>query len=149
MLCLLLVSCYSLPVFSWFFFFFFKQKTAYEMRISDWSSDVCSSDLELDGAHHVRSGSVIRLQIVNCRIEIEFALDRVGRDRVSDLAGSVLVFFGHVGEHPAEQRDIDGFTTIESRFNACLNCFGCGACGGFFFLAFWLPGIALQIGNAS
>src|SRR3546814_1654067 len=28
-----------------FFFFFFKQKTAYEMRISDWRSDVCSSDL--------------------------------------------------------------------------------------------------------
>src|SRR3546814_11642509 len=28
-------------------FFFFKQKTAYEMRISDWSSDVCSSDLRL------------------------------------------------------------------------------------------------------
>src|SRR3546814_9460270 len=27
------------------FFFFFKQKTAYEVRISDWSSDVCSSDL--------------------------------------------------------------------------------------------------------
>src|SRR3546814_1907722 len=33
---------YFLVVFS---FFFFKQKTAYEMRISDWSSDVCSSDL--------------------------------------------------------------------------------------------------------
>src|SRR3546814_8020423 len=30
-----------------FYFFFFKQKTAYEMRISDWSSDVCSSDLLL------------------------------------------------------------------------------------------------------
>src|SRR3546814_1574581 len=29
-------------------FFFFKQKTAYEMRISDWSSDVCSSDLHGD-----------------------------------------------------------------------------------------------------
>src|SRR3546814_7072563 len=29
-------------------FFFFKQKTAYEMRISDWSSDVCSSDLMLE-----------------------------------------------------------------------------------------------------
>src|SRR3546814_9987926 len=28
-------------------FFFFKQKTAYEMRISDWSSDVCSSDLDV------------------------------------------------------------------------------------------------------
>src|SRR3546814_14710495 len=34
----------SLCVF-YFIFFFFKQKTAYEMRISDWSSDVCSSDL--------------------------------------------------------------------------------------------------------
>src|SRR3546814_11696764 len=29
-----------------YFFFFFKQKTAYDMRISDWSSDVCSSDLQ-------------------------------------------------------------------------------------------------------
>src|SRR3546814_5753496 len=34
-----------LVLFCFFFFFFFKQKTAYEMRISDWSSDVCSSDL--------------------------------------------------------------------------------------------------------
>src|SRR3546814_9357595 len=32
-------------LFSGFCVFFFKQKTAYEMRISDWSSDVCSSDL--------------------------------------------------------------------------------------------------------
>src|SRR3546814_4841284 len=32
-------------LFGVLFFFFFKQKTAYEMRISDWSSDVCSSDL--------------------------------------------------------------------------------------------------------
>src|SRR3546814_5826564 len=32
-------------VFMFVLFFFFKQKTAYEMRISDWSSDVCSSDL--------------------------------------------------------------------------------------------------------
>src|SRR3546814_3371395 len=34
-----------------YFFFFFKQKTAYEMRISDWSSDVCSSDLAIIAAH--------------------------------------------------------------------------------------------------
>src|SRR3546814_15869023 len=43
------------------FFFFFKQKTAYEMRISDWSSDVCSSDLSvlkaLDGTVKDRCGS--------------------------------------------------------------------------------------------
>src|SRR3546814_12150514 len=34
-------------------FFFFKQKTAYEMRISDWSSDVCSSDLQRVEHHRV------------------------------------------------------------------------------------------------
>src|SRR3546814_1552789 len=33
-------------------FFVFKQKTAYEMRISDWSSDVCSSDLLVRGVAH-------------------------------------------------------------------------------------------------
>src|SRR3546814_2255559 len=38
---MVLLSCLFL-----IFFFFFKQKTAYEMRISDWSSDVCSSDLQ-------------------------------------------------------------------------------------------------------
>src|SRR3546814_6508927 len=36
------MSIYDIVLFC---FFFFKQKTAYEMRISDWSSDVCSSDL--------------------------------------------------------------------------------------------------------
>src|SRR3546814_10852355 len=39
------MSCNSLCVYCSCVFFFFKQKTAYEMRISDWSSDVCSSDL--------------------------------------------------------------------------------------------------------
>src|SRR3546814_14882420 len=34
-------------------FFFFKQKTAYEMRISDWSSDVCSSDLVAFGRNRL------------------------------------------------------------------------------------------------
>src|SRR3546814_1326368 len=37
---------YLLCVVLLLLFFFFKQKTAYDMRISDWSSDVCSSDLE-------------------------------------------------------------------------------------------------------
>src|SRR3546814_10571825 len=39
------VCSYIFIYYIFFFFFFFKQKTAYEMRISDWSSDVCSSDL--------------------------------------------------------------------------------------------------------
>src|SRR3546814_4711356 len=39
------VACLVYFCFLFLFFFFFKQKTAYELRISDWSSDVCSSDL--------------------------------------------------------------------------------------------------------
>src|SRR3546814_10866094 len=41
----MLYVCLSFVLSLFDFFFFFKQKTAYEMRISDWSSDVCSSDL--------------------------------------------------------------------------------------------------------
>src|SRR3546814_1650782 len=44
------------------FFFFFKQKTAYEMRISDWSSDVCSSDLILPRQETLSS---LRLLLTN------------------------------------------------------------------------------------
>src|SRR3546814_8433977 len=45
--------------------FFFKQKTAYEMRMSDWSSDVCSSDLQyVDGAFH--SGGGLRFTRTRC-----------------------------------------------------------------------------------
>src|SRR3546814_16360450 len=40
-----LLLCYACDVCRLLSFFFFEQKTAYEMRISDWSSDVCSSDL--------------------------------------------------------------------------------------------------------
>src|SRR3546814_7261977 len=39
------IFCFVADDMFLFYFFFFKQKTAYEMRISDWSSDVCSSDL--------------------------------------------------------------------------------------------------------
>src|SRR3546814_6842074 len=53
--------CYLVLLFVVFCFFFFKQKTAYEMRISDWSSDVCSSDLEQLGpgrrAGHLAAGA--------------------------------------------------------------------------------------------
>src|SRR3546814_4061122 len=40
-------------------FFFFKQKTAYEMRISDWSSDVCSSDLDVAAGQSARITAAI------------------------------------------------------------------------------------------
>src|SRR3546814_18234029 len=50
------------------FFFFFKHKTAYEMRISDWSSDVCSSDLWGSGwgGHPVSDGTKHSGHRVNC-----------------------------------------------------------------------------------
>src|SRR3546814_4262706 len=51
----MLFLCVSLECLA---FFFFKQKTAYEMRISDWSSDVCSSDLGLTAG---QSGDRIEL----------------------------------------------------------------------------------------
>src|SRR3546814_9733805 len=42
----MIVLCFGVFMLCYLYlFFFFKQKTAYEMRISDWSSDVCSSDL--------------------------------------------------------------------------------------------------------
>src|SRR3546814_1194764 len=44
-----------------FWFFFFKQKTAYEMRISDWSSDVCSSDLAQPDHGGKRCGDIAEL----------------------------------------------------------------------------------------
>src|SRR3546814_5000649 len=43
--------------------FFFKQKTAYDMRISDWSSDVCSSDLALQGAQVDGLGAGFELEL--------------------------------------------------------------------------------------
>src|SRR3546814_4962067 len=46
------------------FFFFFKQKTAYEMRISDWSSDVCSSDLTRLAGEQVISQTLDRYLIL-------------------------------------------------------------------------------------
>src|SRR3546814_3874883 len=52
----MLVSIVVLSLSHLFSFFFFKQKTAYEMRISDWSSDVCSSDL-LHRAGRARPGT--------------------------------------------------------------------------------------------
>src|SRR3546814_16048549 len=69
--------------------FFFKQKTAYEMRISDWSSDVCSSDLLPDhgfiGCEPFLNGVVGALQHIrdgflpNIRLHMGNALDVLAR----------------------------------------------------------------------
>src|SRR3546814_10225888 len=69
-----------------FFFVFFKQKTAYEMRISDWSSDVCSSDLYAFVARDV-GALVADLPVA------KIGFDRWRMDRMQqalDAAGVVL-----------------------------------------------------------
>src|SRR3546814_10907065 len=58
-------------------FFFFKQKTAYEMRISDWSSDVCSSDLIIE--RRVKRQSVGG---IGCYFARELAPVQIGLDAV-------------------------------------------------------------------
>src|SRR3546814_3725361 len=61
------LSCVSLDTVSLHLFFFFNQKTAYEMRISDWSSDVCSSDLQafvvLDRAEDAGAEQAVPLRL--------------------------------------------------------------------------------------
>src|SRR3546814_5042901 len=67
-----------------FFFFFFKQKTAYEMRISDWSSDVCSSDL-FDGSRkgRVRRGRDAILALRNSARRGDFGADLGARQHAA------------------------------------------------------------------
>src|SRR3546814_4210370 len=61
------------------FFFFFKQKTAYEMRISDWSSDVCSSDLFVVGADVLDPEPLRRLEVELDGGHLPRATDRIAR----------------------------------------------------------------------
>src|SRR3546814_9663423 len=71
--------CVSIVLFMFnciFFFFFFKQKTAYEMRISDWSSDVCSSDLlatSICAQGHIQ---VARPALIGYRIDVLYRMLR-------------------------------------------------------------------------
>src|SRR3546814_3904336 len=66
------------------FFFFFKQKTAYEMRISDWSSDVCSSDLLRDAPAGARRRPARAPGTARpCQPQLDADLHR-GRCRASD-----------------------------------------------------------------
>src|SRR3546814_4475957 len=60
------------------FFFFFKQKTAYEMRISDWSSDVCSSDLRFEElASIARAGDHLVVLSGDANLAIKWGADGI------------------------------------------------------------------------
>src|SRR3546814_5200484 len=85
------------------FFFFFKQKTAYEMRISDWSSDVCSSDLDLFSGGLVQSAEVDARSLLRAAV----ALGGGGGDGVAieaDGAAGVIVRRNREGD--AVGRDV-------------------------------------------
>src|SRR3546814_9527163 len=75
-----LVLFISLGIVVYFLFFFFKQKTAYEMRISDWSSDVCSSDL-IAGHDHRLARAWIQTVDVGGKLEVGLVSLVVGHDR--------------------------------------------------------------------
>src|SRR3546814_5363525 len=80
-----------------YFFFFFKQKTAYEMRISDWSSDVCSSDLYISGKEHYEN-------------------DKYGVYRVMSVIARFLAHLEYFQHHP------EGVEPSESPFPKIPDC---------------------------
>src|SRR3546814_7503326 len=97
-----------------YFFFFFKQKTAYELRISDWSSDVCSSDLvevvalagALAHAGEHRQAGVLGRDVVD-QLEHVDRLAHAGAAEQADLAA--------LGERAHQVDDLDaGFQDRKS-----------------------------------
>src|SRR3546814_2961640 len=85
-------------------FFFFKQKTAYEMRISDWSSDVCSSDLLVITADAAGNGIAIN--------EMDSAVAVVGGETrgLSHYFGLNDVFTANT-----DNSDYNSFSTAQQR----------------------------------
>src|SRR3546814_5009128 len=85
-----------------FCFFFFKQKTAYEMRISDWSSDVCSSDLfvrevkVIDGnAAIIEQGPLHEALAQDLHEKVDVALGCAGADGDMMQAGDMVRIHDH------------------------------------------------------
>src|SRR3546814_10153032 len=92
----------------WFVFFLFKQKTADEMRISDWSSDVCSSDLDAAMEkvapalrQEPRGGVFVRAAVLPARGDGQHA---VADGRVVDAVGVSLQFVVEIGRASCRER---------------------------------------------
>src|SRR3546814_4952458 len=104
--------------------FFFKQKTAYEMRISDWSSDVCSSDLPADIARAIDAALADpRPSLIACRTIIGYgAPNKQGSHSThgSPLGGDEIAAARvHLGwEHRSEERRVgkECVSTCRSRW---------------------------------
>src|SRR3546814_2045020 len=97
-------------------FFFFKQKTAYEMRISDWSSDVCSSDLAslvvaADGEEHC-VGLALAHRVSALVVAHDAAL---GGDVLVEEVGGLPPGGGDLGPRSAPQRGEIGRASCRER----------------------------------
>src|SRR3546814_6887085 len=88
------------------FFFFFKQKTAYEMRISDWSSDVCSSDLHVAvGQQFAALVPLIFKAGDRPRGDSRSAFQIFGRDpRQGRAAHMIALMLPRLARHPQHRR---------------------------------------------
>src|SRR3546814_9224736 len=95
-------------------FFFFKQKTAYEMRISDWSSDVCSSDLafstgsggvdvDLIQAHKWFNLAALggNVEGQKCRADVA---SEMGRDEIAEAQRQARAWLDETARRPAARR---------------------------------------------
>src|SRR3546814_17273958 len=81
---------FDVVLIRWYVCFFFKQKTAYEMRISDWSSDVCSSDLLARTAPHLaryRTGDADQISFRRVPAHLFRGRGFRGPDRKSVVSG--------------------------------------------------------------
>src|SRR3546814_4396468 len=107
-------------------FFFFKQKTAYEMRISDWSSDVCSSDLSLQthfSLHSIRSKdlSPISKRSSSCVLRLNTTLTalftrwrRSPIKKTSETYRELRVGQSHISFPPNEERSEEHTSELQS-----------------------------------
>src|SRR3546814_1233512 len=116
--------------------FFFKHKTAYEVRISDWSSDVCSSDLiaEIAGVEGFEALLVLRVKLAAAAVCVAFGLARVDIgggeplvlpliDQPGELAGGEALFveIGGGDELLQQAKLIVGVEAREDRKSTRLN----------------------------
>src|SRR3546814_18968656 len=127
-----------------FVFFFFKQKTAYEMRISDWSSDVCSSDLAdgdvvagqdvVDFQHQLLEGLVKKPlrqpdeqdnRIIVQRVESSLVFRHEGADRMHDDVVAFAVTLERLGIDELQDR---GETATENLYAPHTNKIGRASC---------------------
>src|SRR3546814_13036452 len=95
-------------------FFFFKQKTAYEMRISDWSSDVCSSDLLVDQRLELvpQGRKTIAYEEIKKRFQhFRLPLDWDKVDRIGAIRNALEHFY-HAGDPSNVQEAVAAAATV-------------------------------------